>query len=84
MPTGKGISKAEGPRSFRTASGTARSDEVAELSIERMGENMSPYVSEPAPAILSVGYRCMISGTVFVWPKGRLPYVLYQMEGLAR
>ena len=66
--------QASTPRTFQTANGVATADQVARMTIGEYKEDVSPYIRDSTPAMLSGGYRCMNLGCSFIWPKGENPY----------
>eukprot|EP00972_Heterocapsa_arctica_P046207 6816637-Heterocapsa_arctica.AAC.1 len=59
---------------FQTANGLTVSTHSAPMRIEDLGEEISPFVLQETPAVLSVGDRTMNKGYAFVWPAYSNPY----------
>ena len=69
------VSKAKVPITFHTANGPARTDNVA-MHVRELDENITPYVLENTPPVLTVGYRCMELGYTFIRPTNQSPYAI--------
>ena len=61
---------------FLTANGITETREVAKYSVDSFQEEAKPFVLEQAPAVLSVGMRCMKLGYTFVWPPNGQPFMI--------
>ena len=44
--------------------------------MQELDENITPYVLENTPPVLTVGYRCMEMGYTFMWPTAQEPYFI--------
>ena len=78
----KFLRKAAKPITFITANGKTRATEMIGLFIKEFGTQVSPYVLDSTPALLSVGFRCMELGYTFVWPPGQDPYFILPDENV--
>ena len=68
------LSKALSPLTFNTANGKTEATQQAKLHCSELKENISPYVLDSTPPVLSVGRRCMEMGYSFVWLADQDPY----------
>eukprot|EP00972_Heterocapsa_arctica_P107600 15851825-Heterocapsa_arctica.AAC.1 len=59
---------------FQTANGLTVSTHSAPMRICEFGEDITPFVLQDTPAVLSVGDRTMNKGYTFVWPAYSNPY----------
>ena len=64
------------PICLATAKGSTRADEVADLTVDALHKDFTPYILDETPAVLSVGVRCMEQGYSFVWPEDSKPYFI--------
>ena len=64
------------PICLPTAKGSTRADEVADLTVDALHKDFTPYILDETPAVLSVGVRCMEQGYSFVWPEDSKPYFI--------
>ena len=67
---GECIRKAKIPITFDTANGSTRTTEVADIYVKELNAEISPYVLENTPAVISIGYRCVELGYSFFLPRG--------------
>ena len=67
------VSKAKVPITFHTANGPTRTDNVANIHVRELDENITPYVLENTPPVLTAGYRCTEMGYTFIWPTSQEP-----------
>jgi len=70
------VSKAKVPITFHTANGPTRTENIANIHVRELDENITPYVLENTPPVLTVAYRCMEMGYTFVWPTSQEPYFI--------
>ena len=64
------------PICLATANGSTRADEVADVTVDALHRDFTPYILDETPAVLSVGVRCMEPGYSFVWPADSKPYFI--------
>ena len=64
----KNCRAAEHPISLITVNGSTEANEVADVKLPALPDPVQPYVLDQAPAVLSVGTRCVDQGYSFVWP----------------
>eukprot|EP00972_Heterocapsa_arctica_P087160 12851866-Heterocapsa_arctica.AAC.1 len=60
--------------SFQIANGLTVSTHSVPIRIEELGEEISPFVLQDTPDVLSVGDRTMNKGYTFAWPAYSNPY----------
>jgi hypothetical protein len=70
------VSKAKVPITFHTANGPTRTENIASIHVRELDENITPYVLDNTPPVLTVGSRCMEMGYTFVWPTSQDPYFI--------
>ena len=75
------VSKAKVPITFHTANGPTRTENIANIHVRELDENITPYVLENTPPVLTVGYRCMELGYTFIWPTNQEPYFV-RLDGM--
>ena len=56
--------------------GSTRADEVADVTVDALHQDFTPYILDETPPVLSVGVRCMEQGYSFVWPADSRPYFI--------
>ena len=64
------------PICLATANGSTRADEVADVTVDALHQDFTPYILDETPPVLSVGVRCMEQGYSFVWPADSRPYFI--------
>ena len=62
------------PLELITANGSQSADQQASVHIDCIGKEVHPYVLPDAPAVISVGMRCIQDGWDFVWKSFSRPY----------
>ena len=70
------VSKAKVPITFHTANGPTRTENIAKIHVRELDGNITPYVLENTPPVLTVGYRCIELGYTFMWPANQEPYFM--------
>ena len=70
------LSKARCGITFHIANGATRTEDVANIYVKDLDENITPYVLDNTPPVLTVGYRCLEMGSTFVWLAGENPYFI--------
>jgi hypothetical protein len=65
---------ADRPLPFNTANGKTKATEQAPLYCAELDEELLPDILGSAPAVLSVGKRCMHLGYSCIWLAGQKPY----------
>ena len=69
------VSKATVPITFHTANGPTRTDNVANIHGRELEYNITPFLLDNTPPVLTVGYMCMELGYAF--------YLAYQSRAIA-
>ena len=64
------------PICLATANGSTRTDEVADVTVDALHKDFTPYILDETPPVLSVGVRCMEQGYSFIWPADSRPYFI--------
>ena len=49
---------------------------MADVNVDALHRDFTPYIFDETPAVLSVGVRCMEQGYSFVWPADSKPYFI--------
>ena len=64
------------PMCLATANGSTRADEVADVTVDALHKDFTPYILDETPPVLSVlvGVRCMEQGYSLIWPADSKPY----------
>jgi len=62
------------PLELITANGSQSADQQASVHIDCIDKEVHPYVLPDAPAVISVGMRCVQDGWDFVWKSFSRPY----------
>jgi hypothetical protein len=70
------VRKAKVPITFHTANGPTRTENVANIHVRELAENITPYVLENTPPVLTVGYRCLEMVYIFMWRTAQEPYFI--------
>ena len=68
------IKDAKKPIELVTANGKITVDKQAHTTVGPLHEEITPYVLDNTPAVISVGRRCTNEGYDFIWRSGKLPY----------
>ena len=69
--------KTDRPMVFDTAGGEVTADRVLPMRVDAIKANISPYLLESTPNVLSVGLRCEMFGWGFFWPAwSRRPFFI--------
>ena len=72
----KYVTPAADPICFSSANGPVWATSTLPLQGVALMEEMSPFVMEQTPAVLSVGRRCTQEGYAFHWPPRKSPYFI--------
>ena len=70
------VEKATHTITFHTAHGPTVVEDVANVYVNELDENITPYIFNNSPPVLKVGYSCMEFGYTFIWPTGQNPYFI--------
>ena len=70
------INKAKHTITFHTANGPTVPENVANIHVKEVDEDITPYILNNAPPVLTVGYRCMEMRYTFMWPGGQSPFLI--------
>ena len=68
------IRESQNPLELITANGPYRATEQTDVKIPVLSSEISPYVLEDTPAVISVGRRCVDEDWDFVWKGSKQPY----------
>ena len=68
------IRESQNPLELITANGPYRATEETDVKIPVLSSEISPYVLEDTPAVISVGRRCVDEDWDFVWKGSKQPY----------
>ncbi len=60
-------------KTLETANGIVQTDQVCDVDIPLLQQQLSPFVVDISPALLSLGKRCMLDGFSFNWPAYQRP-----------
>ena len=64
------VNKAKHTITFHTANGPTVTENVANIYAKELDENITPYILNNTPQVLTVWYRCMEVGSTFIRPYG--------------
>ena len=64
------------PIMFHTANGSAATQTKAEIDLGTFDMTSHAYVLDDTPSVMSLGKRCMEEGYSFVWPSGKMPFMI--------
>ena len=64
------------PIIFHTANGSTATQTEAEIDLGTFDEISQAYVLDDTPSVMSLGKRCMEEGYSFVWPSGKMPFMI--------
>ena len=64
------------PIMFHTANGSTATQTEAEIDLGTFDEISQAYVLDDTPSVMSLGKRCMEEGYSFVWPSGKMPFMI--------
>ena len=64
------------PIVFHTAKGSTATHKEAEIDLGTFDMTSQAYVLHDTPSVMSLGKRCMEEGYSFVWPSGRMPFMI--------
>ena len=70
------VEKAKHTITFHTANGPTVTEDVADVYVQELDENITLYIYNNIPPVLTVGYRCMEMGYTFIWPTGQNPFFI--------
>ena len=75
------VEKAKHTITFHTANGPTVTEDVADVYVKELDENITLYIYNNIPPVLTVGYRCMEMGYTFIWPTGQKPFSI-RLDGM--
>ena len=64
------------PIMFHTANGSTATQTEAEIDLGTFDMTSQAYVLDDTPSVMSLGKRCMEEGYSFVWPSGKMPFMV--------
>ena len=64
------------PIMFHTANGSTATQTEAEIDLGTFDMTSQAYVLDDTPSVMSLGKRCMEEGCSFVWPSGKMPFMI--------
>ena len=64
------------PIMFHTANGSTATQTEAEIDLGTFDVTSQAYVLDDTPSVMSLGKRCMGEGYSFVWPSGKMPFMI--------
>ena len=64
------------PIIFHTANGSTATQTEAEIDLGTFDMTSQAYVLDDTPSVMSLGKRCMEEGYSFVWPSGKMPFMV--------
>ena len=64
------------PIVFHTANGSTATNKEAEIDLGTFDMTSQAYVLDDTPSVMSFGKRCMEEGYSFVWPSGKMPFMI--------
>ena len=64
------------PIMFHTANGSTATQTEAEIDSGTFDVISQAYVLDDTPSVMSLGKRCMEEGYSFVWPSGKMPFMI--------
>ena len=64
------------PIMFHTANGSTATQTEAEIDLGTFDVTSHAYVLDDTPSVMSLGKRCMEEGYSFVWPSGKMPFMI--------
>ena len=64
------------PIMFHTANGSTATQTEAEIDLGTFDMSSQAYVLDDTPSVMSLGKRCMEEGYSFVWPSGKMPFMI--------
>ena len=64
------------PIMFHTANGSTATQTEAEIDPGTFDMTSHAYVLDDTPSVMSLGKRCMEEGYSFVWPSGKMPFMI--------
>ena len=64
------------PIMFHTANGSTATQTEAEIDLGTFDIISHAYVLDDTPSVMSLGKRCMEEGYSFVWPSGKMPFMI--------
>ena len=64
------------PIMFHTANGSTATQTEAEIDLGAFDMTSQAYVLDDTPSVMSLGKRCMEEGYSFVWPSGKMPFMI--------
>ena len=64
------------PIMFHTANGSTAAQTEAEIDLGTFDMTSHAYVLDDTPSVMSLGKRCMEEGYSFVWPSGKMPFMI--------
>ena len=64
------------PIMFHTANGSTATQTEAEIDLGTFDMTSQAYVLDDTPSVMSLGKRCMEEGYSFVWPSGKMPFMI--------
>ena len=64
------------PIMFHTANGSTATQTEAEIDLGTFDMTSHAYVLDDTPSVMSLGKRCMEEEYSFVWPSGKMPFMI--------
>ena len=64
------------PIVFHTANGPTAANKEAEIDLRTIAVTSQTNVLDDTPSVMSLGKRCMEEGCSFVWPSGKMPFMI--------
>jgi len=71
----KGIRPANKPIAIQTANGDVTARDEVEMYVRKLGMNVTAYLLDNSPNLLSLGKLCKNDGLDYVWKHGEEPYL---------
>ena len=69
------------PVVFHTANGSTATNKDAEIDVGTFDITSQAYVLDDTLSVMSLGKRCMEEGYSFVWPSGKMPFMITKLGG---
>ena len=69
------------PIVFHTANGSTATNKDAEIDVGTFDITSQAYVLDDTLSVMSLGKRCMEEGYSFVWPSGKMPFMITKLGG---
>ena len=70
------VHKAKNTITFHTANGLTVTENVANIYVHELDENITPFILNNTPPVLTVGYRCVETGYTIIWLHEQSPFFI--------